>query len=174
MKPGRRDSLILGGVALGAAALGGVVGTLALQSQSGAAELLSTSFVDLSGTAHRLAEWQGRALLCNFWATWCAPCREEIPLLSAAQQQEGGKELQVVGIALDNAANVAQFSKTTKVGYPLLLADAAAIALMRRLGNPGGGLPFTVGLDRHGRLAERKLGAYAEVELKRAISVLLQ
>jgi thiol-disulfide isomerase/thioredoxin len=174
MKPGRRDGLILGGVALGAAAIGGVVGALALQSQSGAAELLSTSFVDLSGRGRRLAEWQGRALLCNFWATWCAPCREEIPLLNAAQRPAVNKMLQVVGIAIDNAANVMQFAKTTKIDYPLLLGDATAIALMRRLGNRGGGLPFTVGLDRHGRLAQRKLGAYAEAELQAAISALLQ
>jgi thiol-disulfide isomerase/thioredoxin len=174
MNPGRRDTLILGGVALGAAAIGGVVGALGLQSQSGAAALLSTSFVDLSGAARRLTEWQGKALLCNFWATWCTPCRDEIPLLNAAQQHNGAKSLQVVGIAIDNAANVAQFSKTTRIGYPILLADATAIALMRRLGNPGGGLPFTVGLDRHGRLAERKLGAYGEAELQATIAGLLQ
>ncbi len=174
MKPGRRDGLILGGVALGAAAIGGLVGALALQSRNGTAELLGTSFVDLSGRERRLAQWQGKALLCNFWATWCAPCREEIPLLNAAHQEQVSKMLQVVGIAVDNAANVVQFSKTTKIDYPLLLGDAGAIALMRRLGNQGGGLPFTVALDRHGRLAQRKLGAYAEAELKATISALLQ
>jgi thiol-disulfide isomerase/thioredoxin len=174
MSPGRREALILGGVALGAAAIGGIVGALALQSRSGTAELLGKSFVDLSGASHRLLEWQGKALLCNFWATWCAPCREEIPLLSAAQQQHGPKKLQVVGIAIDNAANVREFSESTRIGYPVLLADATAIGLMRRLGNRGGGLPFTVALDRHGRLAGRKLGAYAAPELAATIAGLLQ
>jgi thiol-disulfide isomerase/thioredoxin len=174
MNPARRDALILGGVALGAAAVGGVVGALGRQSQSGTAALLSTSFVDLSGAAHRLMEWQGKALLCNFWATWCAPCRDEIPLLSAAQRQNGGNNLQVVGIAIDNAANVAQFATSTRFDYPILIADAAALPLMRSLGNSGGGLPFTVGLDRHGRLAERKLGAYGEPELQATIADLLQ
>jgi thiol-disulfide isomerase/thioredoxin len=174
MNPGRREALILGGVAVGAAAIGGVVGALALQSQSGTAELLSRPFTDLSGNSHRLVEWQGKALLCNFWATWCAPCREEIPLLTAAQHQHGAKNLQIVGIAVDNAANVSEFSKSMKIGYPILLADATAIELLRRLGNKGGGLPYTVALDRHGRIAERKLGAYAEAELTATIAGLLQ
>jgi thiol-disulfide isomerase/thioredoxin len=119
-------------------------------------------------------EWQGKALLCNFWATWCAPCREEIPLLTAAQHQHGAKNLQIVGIAIDNASNVAEFAKSTGIGYPILLADATAIDLLRRLGNKGGGLPYTVALDRHGRIAERKLGAYAEAELSATIAGLLQ
>jgi len=174
MKPGRRETLILGAVALGAVVAGGLVGALARQSQSGAAELLSTAFVDLSGASHRLVEWQGKALLCNFWATWCAPCREEIPLLTAVQRQYGAKSLQVVGIAIDNAANVAQFTKSISIGYPVLMADATAIALMRRLGNRSGGLPFTVGLDRRVRLVQRKLGAYAAAELNAAIAGLLQ
>jgi thiol-disulfide isomerase/thioredoxin len=174
MTPGRRDILILGGVALGAAAIGGVAGALVLQSQSGTAALLSRPFADLSGRSRRLVEWQGKALLCNFWATWCAPCREEIPLLAFAQQQYATKNLQVVGIAIDNAANVADFFKTAEAGYPILLADASAIELMRRLGNRSGGLPFSVALDRHGRLAGRKLGAYAGTELAATIAGLLQ
>jgi thiol-disulfide isomerase/thioredoxin len=174
MNPGRREALILGGVALGAAAIGGVVGALVLQSQSGTAELLSRPFTDLSGSSHRLMEWQGKALLCNFWATWCVPCRDEVPLLTAAQQLHGANNIQVVGIAIDNAANVAEFSRSIEIGYPILLADASAIQLLRRLGNKAGGLPYTVVLDRRGRLAERRLGAYAEAELTATIAGLLQ
>jgi hypothetical protein len=80
----------------------------------------------------------------------------------------------VVGIAIDNATNVVEFAKSTNIGYPILLADATAIEVMRRLGNRGGGLPFTVALDRHGRLVERKLGAYAATELAATIERLLQ
>lgn len=174
MSPGRRETLILAGVAVGAAALGGIAGVMALQSRSGAAELLASSFPDRTGERHRLLEWQGRVLVCNFWATWCAPCREEMPLLDAFQAQHAKNGVQVVGIALDNAANVGQFLKSTPIRYPLLIADATGIDLMRRLGNSAGGLPFTVVLDRRGRLAERKLGPYSAADLQKAVAGLLQ
>ena len=174
MSPGRRETLILAGVAAGATALGGIAGVMALQSRSGAAELLASSFPDRSGERRRLLEWQGRVLVCNFWATWCAPCREEMPLLDALQAQHASSGVQVVGIALDNAANVGEFLRSRPVTYPLLIADATGIELMRRLGNSGGGLPFTVVLDRRGRLAERKLGPYSAEDLQKAVAGLLQ
>ena len=174
MSPGRRDALILGGVAAGAAAIGGVVGALVLQSGSGAADLLASRFADLSGQPRRLVDWRGKALLVNFWATWCAPCREEIPLLDAAQQQFASRGLQVVGIAIDNGANVRQYATSVKMDYPVLLADSAAVELMRSLGNTTGGLPFTVLLDRSGRLIDRRLGPYSAAELQAAVASLLQ
>lgn len=174
MSPGRRDLLILGAVAAGAAVAGGVVGALALQSQSGAAELLSTTFPDLSGTTRRLSDWQGRPLMCNFWATWCAPCREELPLLDAAQQKYGANGLQIVGIAIDTAPNIREYLKVVKIGFPVLVGEAGAIDLMRRAGNRSGGLPFTVVLDRAGRVRERKLGAYTAAELSAGIGALLR
>jgi thiol-disulfide isomerase/thioredoxin len=174
MTPGRRDALILGAVALGAAAVGGVVGALALQARSGAADLLASRFPDLAGQSRQLLEWQGRSLVCNFWATWCAPCREEIPLLNAAQHKYVDKGIQVVGIAVDNAANVSEFGRSVKIAYPVLLAGSAAIELMRSLGNASGGLPFTVLLDRRGRLVGRKLGAYSAADLDAAVAGLLR
>ena len=174
MKPARRDVLILGGVAVAAAAAGGVVGALALQSRSGAAELLASSFPDLGGRARRLTEWQGRALVCNFWATWCAPCREELPLLDAAQQQHGPHGLQVLGIGVDTAANIREYLKVVNISYPVLVAEISAIQLMRKLGNRGGGLPFTVVMDRRGTLRQRKLGAYSQVELSTMVAALLR
>jgi len=174
MTPGRRDALILGAVALGAAAVGGVVGALALQARSGAADLLASRFPDLSGQPRQLLEWRGRSLVCNFWATWCAPCREEIPLLNAAQHKYAPEGVQIVGIALDNAANVGEFGRSVKISYPVLLAGSPAIDLMRRLGNASGGLPFTVLLDRRGRLAGRKLGAFSAADLDTAVADLLR
>jgi thiol-disulfide isomerase/thioredoxin len=170
----RRDLLILGTVAAAAAVTGGVVGALALQSRSGAPELLSASYPDVNGQARRLADWQGRALVCNFWATWCAPCREEIPLLDRLQSEHDDKALQVVGIAVDSAANVRQFLEALPVRYPILVADASALELMRRLGNRSGGLPFTVLLDKSGALRERRLGAYTATQLKEGVGELLR
>lgn len=174
MTPSRRDLLILGGVAAGAALIGGITGALVLQSRSGAALLLAARYPDLSGQSRGLTEWHGKALLVNFWASWCAPCREEIPLLNAAQQQHASAGLQVVGIGVDKAANIGEFTKVVKIGYPVLVAEAGGIELMRELGNGAGGLPFTVLLDRQGRVVGRKLGAYSRPELESALAGLLR
>ena len=173
MAPGRRN-LILGAVAVAAAAAGGLVGMRALRRQPGTQELLSASFPDLSGRRRRLSEWQGRPLLCNFWATWCAPCREELPLLEAAFRENAPIGLQVVGIAVDNAANVAKFLKSVEIGYTVLIAEGSAIGLMRTLGNSGGVLPFSVTVDAARRLRQRKLGAYSAQELRSDLAVLLR
>lgn len=174
MSPGRRDVLILGAVAAGAAIAGGVAGALVLQSRSGAADLLSSRYPDLSGRVRSISEWQGRPLVCNFWATWCAPCREELPILDAAYREHAANGLQIIGIAVDNAANVLEFLKSVSVGFPVLVAEASAIDLMRRLGNASGGLPFTVALDSAGRLANRHLGAYTAAQLEAEVERLLR
>jgi thiol-disulfide isomerase/thioredoxin len=174
MNPARRELVVLGAVAAGAALAGALAGALALQSRSGAAELLSSRFPDLAGQDRRLSEWQGRPFLCNFWATWCAPCREELPLLDAARQRHAAIGLEVVGIAVDNAANVGEYLKSVPVRFPVLVAGAAAIDLMRRLGNAAGGLPFTVSMDAAGRVRGRKLGAYSAPQLEAEVSALFR
>lgn len=169
MASGRREALILGAAGAVAAAAGAFFGVLALQARSGAADLLAARFTDLEGRPRRLLEWQGRALLCNFWATWCAPCREEVPLLVAAKQKWLSPSSEIVGIGIDSAAKIRQFAATYKINYPLLVADATAVTLLRRLGNKTGGLPYTVALDRSGAVAERRLGALKEPELRQVL-----
>ena len=127
--------------------------------------LRAASFADLDGKMRRLDEWRGRILVCNFWATWCAPCREEIPLLLEMRRKYGPGGVEIVGIAIDNAAKVRQFSASFSISYPILLAEADGLDLMRRLGNSGGGLPYTVIADREGTLVHRKLGALKQPEL---------
>ena len=170
----RREWLILGGVAAGAALTGAVVGALTLQAQSGVAQLLATAYPDLSGRPRRFAEWKGRVLLCNFWATWCAPCREELPLLNEIYLENASNVFQVVGIAIDTAPNIREYLKVVQVDFPVLVGEASAIALMRALGNSPGGLPFTAVLDRAGRVHRRKLGAYTRPELRQEVAGLLR
>jgi thiol-disulfide isomerase/thioredoxin len=166
--------LILGAAAVAAATAGGVAAVLALRGQSGAAELLSASFPDLSGRRRKLSEWQGRPFLCNFWAGWCAPCREELPLLDSAARENAANGLQIVGIAIDNAANITKYLKSVQIGYTVLIAEGSAIGLMRALGNGAGVLPFSVTVDRAGRLRQRKLGAYSAQELRSDLAALLR
>lgn len=148
-----------------------MVGAMLTQSASGAAKLLSASFPDLSGRVRRLSEWQGRVALFNFWATWCAPCREEMPLLDAAGRKFG---IPVVGIGIDQVDKIRQFAANVSVRYEVLVAGQEGIQLMRDLGNPAGGLPFTLALDRRGRIAGRKLGALSEAELEGMLKPLLR
>lgn len=173
MLAGRRDLLILGSVALAAAGAGALVGPMLVQSRSGAADLLAARFADLAGRPRKLLEWQGRVLVCNFWATWCAPCREEIPLLASAREKFLSKGVEIVGIGIDHASKISEFVKTYNIGYPILVAGSEALALMRKLGNTAGGLPFTVFLDRQGSLADRKLGPIKATELEQKLTELV-
>ena len=168
MTAGRREALILGAAGLAAAGAGFIAGPLLLQlgaGDGGGQALFEASFLDLSGKPRRVAEWQGRVVLVNFWATWCAPCREEIPLLVAARESFGPSGVEILGIAIDNAAKVVEFTRTVPISYPILLAEADGLDLMRRLGNTSGGLPYTVVADRRGALIYRKLGALRQDDL---------
>lgn len=167
----RREALVLGAAGAVALAAGALVGALGVQSASGAGKLLSASFPDLSGRVRRLTEWQGRVVLFNFWATWCAPCREEMPVLDAAAQKFW---FSVVGIGIDLAVKVREFAANYGIRYEMLVAGADAIQLMKELGNSSGGLPFSLLLDRQGRIAHRKLGPLTGQELEGVVAPLLR
>ena len=169
MRLGRRQLLALGGVGALAAAAGALVGALGIQSANGAAALLAYSFRDLEGRTTRLRDWPMPLLLCNFWATWCAPCREEIPLLVAARRQYAVNGLEVAGIGIDQPAKLQSFAKDFEVDYPILVAGADSGDLMRDLGNRAAALPYSVLLDRRRRITYTKLGIWSQVELQREI-----
>jgi thiol-disulfide isomerase/thioredoxin len=165
----RRELLALGAVAVAAGVAGALFGAFGTQSQSGAAELLAERFSDLSGKPVRLRDSRARALLCNFWATWCEPCREEVPLLVAAQQQYAAQGLEVVGIGIDQAAKLQQFAEQYRISYPVFVAAGDTTRLLSALGNRASALPFSVLLDRNRRIVQRKLGIWHKEELEREI-----
>ena len=134
------------------------------------AALLAAPMHDLEGQSRSVLEWKGRVLVCNFWATWCTPCREEIPLLGRVRSRMSAKNAEIIGIAIDQMINVTNFAKELGIVYPILVGDAGSIELMRKLGNSAGGLPFTVLLDRGGKLVYRKIGTIAEAELETRIA----
>lgn len=128
---------------------------------------------DLKGQPQSLGQWQGKVLIINYWATWCLPCREEMPGFSRLQDKYRDKGVQFVGISIDTVDKITEFQKTTAVGYPLLIGDMAAMENSARLGNTRQALPFTAVFDREGRLSATKLGRLSEPELERQLAELI-
>jgi len=131
------------------------------------------SLPDTTGQAHASTEWAGRVRLINFWATWCPPCRREIPALIALQQDFGARGLQVIGIAMDDAEAVAAFARETGINYPLLVGDQDVVELAVDLGNHREALPYTVVLDRAGRIVHVHAGEVTEAGLAPVLERLL-
>ena len=129
------------------------------------ARLLATRLNDSAGKPQAIAQWQGKTLVINFWATWCPPCREEMPSFSRLQSKYAANGVQFVGIALDTADNVIKFSLQQPVSYPLLIADREGSELTRQLGNASLGLPYTVVLGPAGDVRMARLGRVSESEL---------
>jgi peroxiredoxin len=127
--------------------------------------LMAASLPDMAGKSQPLAQWQGKVLVVNFWATWCSPCLEEIPEFVRMQEKFGSQGLQFVGIAVDSVSKVREFAAKYHMNYPVLIGEMEAIELARTAGNQFGALPFTVVLDRKGRLIGTELGGLNEEKL---------
>jgi thiol-disulfide isomerase/thioredoxin len=130
--------------------------------------LLSQSMPDPQGQQQALSKWRGKPLLINFWATWCGPCVEEMPELVALHKQMPG--LQVIGIGVDSAPNIAAFAAKLKIDYPLYVADSGAIGTMRELGNAVGGLPFSLLVGADGSIKQSYIGALNFDKLRKDIA----
>ena len=133
---------------------------------SAVAALWQLGFPDVQGRHQALAQWRGQVLVLNFWASWCAPCREEIPDFVALRTQFRPKGVEFVGIAIDNDGNVSQFLRQLPVDYPILVGEGAAHNLARQLGNTSGALPYTIVLDRDGKIMLRHLGRLPRAQLE--------
>jgi thiol-disulfide isomerase/thioredoxin len=128
--------------------------------------LYATTFTGLDGKSVSLGHWQNKLLVINFWATWCGPCKEEMPVFDRLQNKLSIKGVQIVGIGADSSANIANFVKNTPVAYPLLPDEAGAIALSKRLGNRLGLLPHTIVMRPGGEVVYAKLGVINEGEFE--------
>ncbi|KRB90505.1 TlpA family protein disulfide reductase [Noviherbaspirillum sp. Root189] len=135
--------------------------------------LLAESMADASGKTQALSQWKGRPLVINFWATWCAPCVEEMPELSALQSElDTGKKAQILGIGIDSPANIAQFVSKYQITYPIYVGGMGGSELSRKLGNQAGGLPFTVLVSSDGQVKKTYLGRLKMDELRKDLEQL--
>jgi thiol-disulfide isomerase/thioredoxin len=129
-----------------------------------AATLPAFQLADREGTTRSLADWPDRALIVNFWATWCAPCRREIPLLQKLQREHAAEGFQVIGVAVDFRDKVLAYADEMKIDYPLLIGEQEALDAASAFGIEAVGLPFTVFSDRRGRIVTAHLGELTEAE----------
>jgi len=138
-----------------------------------AAALLGVSLPDLDGREQRLDQWRGKVLVVNFWATWCAPCREEMPQFVKTQTALGAQGLQFVGIAVDQGDKIKQFATEIGLNYPTLVGGMGAMQLSKTLGNDLMALPFTVIVGRDGRIVHTQLGPLKQAQLDSIVAKLL-
>lgn len=136
--------------------------------------LAEINLPDLAGKNHALSEWQGRLIILNFWATWCPPCREEIPEFIQLQTHYADKGLQFIGIAVDDNLPVADFVRTSGINYPVLLAPNEGPALAEQLGNSAGALPYTLIIDQHGNIIHLQFGRLTREKIESVIKPLLR
>jgi len=168
----RRRWLVAAGAAAAAAGAGLAWQRLQIGDASPQAEqvLWTQQFQTPAGEALSLASFKGRPLLLNFWATWCPPCVQELPMIAAFWREHAAKGLQVVGVAIDQPSAVRRFLERQALGFPVALAGLGGTELSRALGNATGSLPFSVFLTADGAVLGRKLGQLSLQDLQSWIS----
>lgn len=130
---------------------------------------------DAHGVMRQLTDWRGTAVLVNFWATWCPPCREEIPDLAVLHQTFEDAGFAVIGVALDEAQPVAAFLQAFEIPYVNLIASGMAAApIQRQWDNPTGMLPYSVAIDRQGRVVDTHLGVLSPSQMRAMADLAMQ
>lgn len=172
-----RRKLIYGGVAAAAALAGGGFaawqrgvlqqpGSAAAPDSHAVSEAFwKLSFDSPSGVPLAMSSFKGNPLLVNFWATWCPPCIEELPLLDYFFQENKSKNWQLLGLAVDQPSAVRTWLQSRPLNFPVGMAGLSGTDISKSLGNPTGSLPFTVVFDRTGEIVHRKIGKVEPQEL---------
>jgi len=142
-------------------------------TNDGASLILATTLPDLQGKNQSISQWKGKVLVINFWATWCEPCRREMPEFIELQNELRDQGLLFIGIAMDEASKVEQFNKEIGVNYPVLLGGIEAMELAEAAGNRYAVLPFTVILNRNGEIASTHVGRISRDKLEPILKALL-
>jgi thiol-disulfide isomerase/thioredoxin len=142
--------------------------------KTGAEAIFAASLPDISGESQAISQWRGNVLIVNFWATWCAPCQEEIPEFIEMQETYGDQGLLFIGIAIDREEMVVAFSEDFGINYPVLIEAPGASSLLEATGNPQAALPYTLVINRDGEIVETYLGRVHQEKLEKVFKPLLQ
>lgn len=145
---------------------------LTSKPQISAAPFYTASLVDTSGAKTQLTQYRGKIVVLNFWATWCPPCREEMPELSQLHDNYQSKNVVVLGVAIDEIAAVNAYLQTSPVTYPILLSENENMDLAMQLGNEQAVLPYTVIIDADGNVIDTFLGRISLELLEKSLQKL--
>ena len=126
---------------------------------------------DMEGADRDFSEWDGTHRLINFWATWCAPCRREIPLLKSFQDQHGPDGYQVLGIAVDYLEEVTRYAESAEFNYPILIGQQDAMAVAESSGIEFIGMPFTMFVARDGEYVGAYIGELHQSHLDDVVNI---
>ncbi len=133
---------------------------------------VSFTLPDIEGTPTEFSTWDGKHRIINFWATWCAPCRREIPLLKDFQDAQADADIQVIGVAVDFVEDVARYAEAAEFNYPVLVGQEDAMEVAESSGVPFIGLPFTMIVGKDGQLIDTHMGEIFEDDLELLVDTL--
>ena len=132
-----------------------------------------TVLPDLDGNSRDISEWDGKVILVNFWATWCPPCRREMPGFIELRDQYQAQGFEILGVAIDTPDAVREFVKSMGVNYPIVHGEMDAVSISTAYGNTMGGLPYSALIDRQGKLRFLHTGELPKMRLEAQIEKLL-
>lgn len=167
--------LLFGGVALMALAAGLFSQQRLAVATENAAPVAGVQFAypDVQGQLQNADRWRGKILVINFWASWCGPCLKEIPEFIALQREYADKNVQFIGIAIEDQAPVADYLQRVSVNYPMLVAGDAGSNLARQWGNIINAVPFTVIVNAQGQIVHRQPGELSREQFVKVVTPLL-
>jgi len=127
------------------------------------------SLPDIQGKMRHIDEWNGKLLVINFWATWCEPCKKEMPMFNRLQSLYGDDGVQFIGVAVDNQQAVNEFMQQIPIEFPVLIGDLTAVQLVQTYGNQAGVLPYTIFVDKNGKIFAAAQGGLTRSYASRTI-----
>lgn len=161
----KQKKVLIVAVALVAFAIGAAINSARVSKVSTATELLSAQLLTSEGQAQTTRQNLGKVTLVNFWASWCTPCRREMPLFQAVYEREKANGFQIIGIAIDDVKKAEPLLDSMGISYPILYAEQTGMTLMELSGNEAGAMPYSLLLDENGNVIDQKLGEIHEPQL---------